>query len=203
VVTVHVGEGIQEAQQLPQKDDHHNDHENEEEEGNEAKGEDDEDYTPLSNAEKDKTYCDADEIKTAGNEASIPTSRLWDLLNCLDITTPPEFRIKRVPRSGREEYKAIMEIFSGPNVLSHHKGQAFGATYQDASADAVWQVITTFNSRYHEEMKNAVYHLLPQRKKNKFKTFGVKADVPMMLMAHHQDVPVEMSIHLQVAQQEI
>jgi hypothetical protein len=45
--------------------------------------------------------------------------------------------------------------------------------------------------------------LLPQRKKNKFKLFGVKADVPRMLMVHHQDVFVEMSTHLQNAQQEI
>jgi hypothetical protein len=40
-------------------------------------------------------------------------------------------------------------------------------------------------------------------KKNKFKTSGVKADVPRMLMVHHQDVFVEMSTRLQTAQQEI
>jgi hypothetical protein len=45
--------------------------------------------------------------------------------------------------------------------------------------------------------------LLRQRKKNKFKVFGVKADVPRMLMVHHQDVFVEMSTRLQTAQQEI
>jgi hypothetical protein len=45
--------------------------------------------------------------------------------------------------------------------------------------------------------------LLPQRKKNKLKVSGVKADVPRMLMVHHQDVFVEMSTHLQIAQQEI
>jgi hypothetical protein len=45
--------------------------------------------------------------------------------------------------------------------------------------------------------------LLPQRKKNKFKVSGVKADVPRMLMLHHQDVFVEMSTCLQTAQQEI
>jgi phosphoserine aminotransferase len=44
---------------------------------------------------------------------------------------------------------------------------------------------------------------LPQRKKNKFKASRVNADVPMMLMVHHQDVFVEMSTHLQTAQQEI
>jgi hypothetical protein len=68
----------------------------------------------LSDAEKDEMYRDAVEIKTTRNEAPTPTSRLRDSMNCLDITTPSEFRIKRVPRRGREEYKAIMEIFSGP-----------------------------------------------------------------------------------------
>jgi hypothetical protein len=50
--------------------------------------------------------------------------------------------------------------------------------------------------RYHEELKNTIYRLLPQRKKNKFKTSEVKADVPRILMVHHQDMPVEMSTHL-------
>jgi hypothetical protein len=157
----------------------------------------------LSNAEKDETFCDADVIKATENEAPIPTGRLMDLLNHLNITTHPEFRIKRVSRPGWKEYKAIMEIFSGPNVLSRHKGLAFKATHHDAVANAAWQAITTYNRTYHEELKNTIYHLLPQRKKNKIKTNGVKADVPRMLMVHHQDVAVEMSTHLQVAQQEI
>jgi hypothetical protein len=125
------------------------------------------------------------------------------LLNHINITTPPEFRIKRISRPGREEYKAILEIISGPNVLSRHKGPAFRTTYQDALVDAAWQAITTYSRRYHDELRNTVYHLLPQRKKNKFKVSRVKADVPRMLMVHHQDVFVEMSIRLQTAQQEI
>jgi hypothetical protein len=68
----------------------------------------------LSNAEKDVTFHDADEIKTFGDEAQIPTGRLRDLLNRINITTLPEFRIKRIPRPGREKYKAIVEIISGP-----------------------------------------------------------------------------------------
>jgi hypothetical protein len=158
--------------------------------GNKAEGEDDEDYTPLSDAEKDEMFRDADEIKTARNKALIPTSRLRDLLNHLNITTKPEFRIKRVPRPG-------------PNVLSLHKGPILRATYQDAVANAAWQAITTYNRRYREELKNTVYHLLPQRRKNKFETSGVKVDVPRMLMVHHQDVIVEMSTHLQAVQLEI
>jgi hypothetical protein len=67
-----------------------------EEEGNNAEGEDDEDYTPFSDAEKEEMYHNADEIKTFGDEAPIPTSRLRNLLNRINITTPPEFRINRV-----------------------------------------------------------------------------------------------------------
>jgi hypothetical protein len=179
------------------------DNEKEKECGNKAEGEEDEDYTPWSNAEKDVTFHDADEIKTFGDEAPIPTGQLRDLLNHINITTPLEFRIKRILCPGREEYKAIVEIISGPNVLNQHKGPAFRTTYQDAVADAAWQVITTYSRSYHDELRNTVYHLLPQRKKNKFKISGVKVNVPMMLMVHHQDVFVKMSTHLQTAQQEI
>jgi hypothetical protein len=207
VVTILVGEDSQETQPMPQNHDHdlqeEEDNDKEEEGGNKAEGEEDEDYTPWSNAEKDETFHDADKIKTFGDEAPIPTGRLRDLLNHINITTPPEFRIKRIPHPGQEEYKAIMEIISGPNVLSRHKGPAFRTTYQDVVADAAWQTITTYSRRYHDELRNTVYHLLPQRKKNKFKVLGVKADVPRMLMVHHQDVFVEMSTHLQIAQQQI
>jgi hypothetical protein len=82
------------------------------------------------------------------------------------------FRIKRILCPGQEEYKAIMEIISGPNVLSRHKGPAFRTTYQDAVADAALQAITTYSDRYHDELRNTIYYLLPQRKKNKFKASG-------------------------------
>jgi hypothetical protein len=78
------------------------DHEQQEEEcGDKAEGEEDEDYTPWSNVGKDEIFNDADEIKTFGDEASIPTGRLRDLLKHINITTPPEFRIKRIPCPGR------------------------------------------------------------------------------------------------------
>jgi hypothetical protein len=103
---------------MPQNHDHDQQEEEDnekEEDGNKVEGED---YTPWSNAKKDDTFHDADEIKTFRDEAPIPTGRLRDLLNHINITTPPEFRIKRIPRPGREEYKAIVEIIGGPNVLS-------------------------------------------------------------------------------------
>jgi hypothetical protein len=102
VVKVPVGEDSQEAQPMPQNHDHdqqeEEDNEKEEEGGNKAEGEEDEDYTPRSNTEKDKIFHDADEIKTFGDEAPIPTGRLRDLLNHINITTLPKFRFKRILR---------------------------------------------------------------------------------------------------------
>jgi hypothetical protein len=104
VVIVPAGEDSQEAQPMSQYHDHdqqeEEDNEKEEEGGNKAEGEEDEDYTPWSNAEKDETFHDADEIKTFGDEALIPTGRLRDLLDHINITTLPEFRIKRIPCPG-------------------------------------------------------------------------------------------------------
>jgi hypothetical protein len=147
VVTVPAGEDSQETQPMPHNHDQQEEENNEkeEEDGNKAEGEEDEDYTPWSNTEKDEIFHDADEIKTFGDEAPIPTGRLRDLLKHVNITTPPEFRIKRIPRPGREEYKAIVEIISGPIVLSRHKGPAFRTTYPDIVADAAWQAITTYS----------------------------------------------------------
>jgi hypothetical protein len=82
-------------------------------------------------------------------------------------------------------YEVIVEILDRPNVISRHKGLAFRETYQDVVADAAWQAITTYNRTHHDKLKNIVYNLLPQRKKNKFKTYRVKADVLGMLMVHH------------------
>jgi hypothetical protein len=103
VVIVPVGENSQEAQTMPQNRDHDQqvEEDNEkEEDGNKAEGVEGENYTPWSNAEKDETFHDADEIKTFGDEAPIPTCRLRDLLNHINITTLQEFRIKRILHPG-------------------------------------------------------------------------------------------------------
>jgi hypothetical protein len=52
-------------------------------------------------------------------------------------------------------------------------------------------------------LQNSVHHLLPYRKKDQFKAYGVKKDFPRMEMVPHQDVTVELSSHLLAAQREI
>jgi hypothetical protein len=54
-----------------------------------------------------------------------------------------------------------------------------------------------WNHTHHYKLKNSIYHILPQRKKDKLKASGVKTDIPRMEMVHHQDVIIELSIRLQ------
>jgi hypothetical protein len=48
-------------------------------------------------------------------------------------------------------------------------------------------------------LQNSVHYLLSYRKKDQFKAYGVKMDIPRMELVHHQDVTVELSTHLLAA----
>jgi hypothetical protein len=52
-------------------------------------------------------------------------------------------------------------------------------------------------------MQNSVHYLLPYQKKDQFKAYGVKRDIPQIEKVHHQDVAVELSTRLLTAQYEI
>jgi hypothetical protein len=71
-----------------------------------------EEHPPPSDTDAEKMYRDADEVESFGAESPILAGRLRALLEHLGITTAPRYRIKEVPRSGRVEFKAIVEIFS-------------------------------------------------------------------------------------------
>jgi hypothetical protein len=163
----------------------------------------DEGQLPLSDTEPEKLYRDADEVESFGAESLILVSRLRALLEHLDITTAPRYRIKEVPRSGRVEFKAIVEIFFGSRILCRHKGPAFRTSRSDAVVDAAWQAITSWVRSNKSQLQNSVYYLLPYRKKDQFKAYGVKKDIPRIEMVHHQDVAVELSTRLLTAQHEI
>jgi hypothetical protein len=162
-----------------------------------------EEHPPLSDTEVEKMYRDADEVESFRAESLILTGRLQALLEHLGITTAPRYRIKEVPRSGRVEFKAIVEIFFGSRVLCRHKGPAFRTCHSDDVADAAWQAITSWVRSNKSRLQNSVHYLLPYRKKDQFKAYGVKRDIPRMEMVHHQDVTVELSTHLLTAQHKI
>jgi hypothetical protein len=115
----------------------------------------------------------------------------------------PRYRIKEVLRSGRVEFKVIAEIFFGSRILYRHKGPAFRTSHSDAVADAAWQAITSWLHSNKNRLQNSVHYLLPYRKTDQFKAYGVKRDIPRMEMVDHQDVAVELSTHLLTAQHEI
>jgi hypothetical protein len=162
-----------------------------------------EEHLSLSDTEAEKMYRDADEVESFGAESPILAGRLRTLLEHLGITTAPRYRIKEVPRSGRVEFKAIAEIFFGSIVLYRHKGPAFRTSHSDAIADAAWQAITSWVCSNNSWLQNSVHYLLPYRKKDQFKAYGVKRDIFRIEMVHHQDVAVELSTRLLTAQHEI
>jgi hypothetical protein len=162
-----------------------------------------EEYTPLSDTEDEKMYRDADEVESFGIEAPVLAGRLRALLEHLGITTAPRYRIKEVPSSGRVEFKAITEIFFRSRVICRHKGPAFRTSRSDAVADAAWQAITSWVRSNKSWLQNSIHYLLPYRKKDEFKAYGVKKDIPRMEMVHQQDVTVELSTRLLATQREI
>jgi hypothetical protein len=144
-------------------------------------------------------YRDADEVESFEAESPILTGRLRALLEHMGITTAPQYRIKEVPRPRQMEFKAIVEIFFGCRILCRHKGPAF----RSSRSDAAWQAITSWVCSNKSRLQNSVHYLLPYRKKDQFKAYGVKKDIPRMEMVHHQDVAVELSTHLLTTQHEI
>jgi hypothetical protein len=159
----------------------------------------DEEQPPLRNTEPEKMYRDADEVESFGAESLILAGWLRALLDYLGITTAPLYRFKEVPRTGRVEFKA----FFGSRILCRHKGPAFRTSRSNAVADAAWQAITSWVRSNKSRLQNSVHCLLPYRKKDQFKAYGVKKDIPRMEMVHHQDVAVELSTRLLTAQHEI
>jgi hypothetical protein len=158
---------------------------------------------PPSDTEPEKMYRDADEVDSFGAESPILADRLRALLEHLGITTAPRYRIKEVPRSRRVEFKAIAEIFFGSMILCRYNGPAFRTLCSDAVADASWQAITSWVRSNKSRLQNSVHYLLPYQKKDQFKAYGVKKNIPRMEMVHHQDVAVELSTRLLTAQHEI
>jgi hypothetical protein len=160
-------------------------------------------HPPPSGTEAEKMYRDADEVKSFRAESPVIAGRLQALLEHLGTTTAPRYRIKEVPRSRRVEFKVIAEIFFGSRVLCRHKGPAFRTSRSDAVVNATWQAITTWVRSNKSWLQNSVHYFLPYMKKDQFKAYGVKRDIPRMEMVHHQDVMVELSTRLLIAQHKI
>jgi len=83
----------------------------------------------------------------------------------LGITKAPEYKIKRIPRPGRDEFRASVEIYDGNEVISRHTGPTFRLSCEAAVSDAAWEAITSLNYRYRGSLKGTLYSYYPQRKR--------------------------------------
>jgi hypothetical protein len=137
-----------------------------------------EEHPPLSDIKSEKMYRDADEVESFRAKAPVLAGRLRALLEHLGITTALRYRIKEVLHSGPVEFKAIVEIFFGSRVLCRHKGLTFRTFRSDAVADAAWLAITSWVHSNNSRLQNSVHYLLPYRKKDQFKAYEVKRDIP-------------------------
>jgi hypothetical protein len=115
----------------------------------------------------------------------------------------PRYRIKEVPHLGQVEFKAVAMIFFRSRVLCRHKGPAFRTSRSDAVADAAWQAMTPWVRSNKHQLQNSVHYFLPYRKKDQFKAYGVRKDIPRIEMVDHQDVMVELSTRRLATQREI
>jgi hypothetical protein len=140
---------------------------------------------PPSDTEPEKMYREADGVESFGAESLILAGRLRALLEHLGITTAPRYKVKEVQRTGRVEFKAIAEIFFGSRILCRHKGPAFRTSRSNAIADAAWQAMTSWIRSNKSRLQNSVQFLLPYQKKDQFKAYGVKKDIPRTEMVHH------------------
>jgi hypothetical protein len=144
-----------------------------------------EEHPPPRDTELEKMYRDADEVESFRVESLILAGRLRALLEHLGITTAPWYRVKEVSRSGQVEFKAIAEIFFGSRILCRYKGPAFKTSRSDAVADVAWQAVKSWVRSNKSRLQNSIHYLLPYRKKDQFKAYGVKRDFPRMEMVHH------------------
>jgi hypothetical protein len=162
-----------------------------------------EEHPPPSDTKDEKMYRDADEVESFKAESPILAGRLRALLEHLGITFAPRYRIKKVPRSGQVEFKAIAEIFFGSRIICRHKGPAFRTSRSDAVADAACRPSHRGSIATRVGCRTRSTTSYPTGRRINSRPMGVKRDISWMEMVHHQDVAVELSTRLLTAQHEI
>jgi hypothetical protein len=84
----------------------------------------------------------------------------------LGITKALKYKAKSVLRPGHMEFTCTMEVFDGQEVVGKHACPAHRVTYAEAVTDAAWQALMSWNHSQHCDLKNSIYALYPQRKKD-------------------------------------
>ena len=86
------------------------------------------------------------------------------MLYVIGITNAPEYIIKKVPRPGRDEYTAKVDIYYYNRIISTHKGLAPRISAGEAVADVAWEAMTILSYVYRHKLVGTIYNLLPRRR---------------------------------------
>ena len=172
------------------------------EEEEEYPSESESDITPEA---EEPLYRNSETFKSYGEEAVLATARLRGLLSTLHITTGPEYHVKRVPRPGRDEFKASIHIYNGRRLLSTHSGPTFRSTCSAAVTDAAWEAMTAYSYDYRDRLDSTIFRYVPQRERGskKFAEVSVGARIPRTFMVYSQNLVMTLSDRVIEAQEEI
>ena len=120
---------------------------------------------------------------------------LQELLDMIDISSRPQYFIKRVFRPGREEWIAKVKIFDGNRVMSSHHGPTHRDTCGAAIADAAWEAVTSIGHTLREKLETSTFSHIPRRKPGtrEYIVSPVGPYVYPQEMVRTQDIAVELS----------
>jgi hypothetical protein len=93
------------------------------------------------------------------------------------------------------EFTYTVEVFDEQEVVSKHACPTPQVTYAEAMADTAWQALMSWNRSWHHDLKDSIYALYTQRKKDAFKISRVDPQIFRKAMSH--------SMSLLAAQREI
>ena len=164
-----------------------------------------EEYTPESDSEEEPIYRKAEKFRTYGEEAPRAAGRLKGLLYCVGITKAPEYHVKRVPRPGRDEFRAEVTVYDGPRVVSKHAGPTFRSTCAAAVSDAAWEAMTVLSHTFRRFLAGTGYSYIPRRRSGSRRYTGgaLGPGVPQVAVMHCQDIAVAQSDRITALQGEI
>ena len=130
---------------------------------------------------------------------------LEKMLKQIGAAWKPVYDLKIVPRPGRDEWTASVNIYNGPEWISGHNSPAPRSTRRQAVTDAAWEAITALSHTHKERLAGTRYGYYPQRESGgKTMTADlVKNEIPFHHTVSNQKAITWMSARLLEAQEEI
>ena len=110
-----------------------------------------------------------------------------------------------VPRSGRDEWTALVHIFRGARKLRTHSSPAPRDYREDAVVDAAWEAITALHQIEEQHFRGTVFSCFPRRKSGEriVRARLVSHAVPRHHTTYSQKTILRLSARLMGTQEEL